>query len=956
MIIINTVDSKYFTLDGIQFARIYQPLAQGSAAIGLYNKFDTKQQLKNSTKYDEFSIDSVVYGSQEETIVALLGVVYSGVSEYSIEQLEQRVENLEENQYSGVKVYSTFAELPVTGTLLVSYKVSNDPDSSKNGYYHWDGAAYVKDANLVKDVVLLENKSEGVSGYAVEERVKQKANLEVGKNKANINDPDTAEDFYINYQTGELVSLADYNVTSFIPVLENTNYYLSFKSDIAWYDKNKNYISGSSSSDSNKSQLSPVNAVYLRCTVYYTSWNSFQVEIGSSGTAYEAYKEVLLESNINIESTVEESNKTKPVTGKAIVDYIEPVFEKVGDKEIVRNGVDSGVSLVEYFSGSIWGWGSQQKCNLGTLRYFKIIRDSTLSVTSGANVTCRLYGSNVEGDYGNEIKNFTFPIADYLALSDGDEFVVDVGSPVNVSGYLYVTLILFYDAGLSVKQTKDLHEGFYTVDGVNVLVVTPPTYGLWWGAVDELPFKVGMKINAFEVPELEGYSGILGQAKVFSNVIDKPDYLNVINKGEDDFYLMLYGDSITAWQSTLVKAEQGVCDVPPVCDRKGFANRVFDVLKFGNPIYKRFDWGKESLVAFWNDRWVDDSNAFFMESGSWKTFYRGGEGRPANIYTAPGYTTEITNEICPISDFHEVDWQRNIPKRISNSASAYIEFVVPANYGKFDFVYHEHVDGDSCVVSITEGSGKVIVNTLHNDWGNGVEANGYNLNTLKQDDPGGFNDAYGVLQKRLHFEKLDRAEAVTVRITKSSNTAKWLMYWGVSYWGTKAQPNALHLVDNGRGGYSIGSLLDVRGSDLGGFNIDGLLFENTLINSLGTTGVEPDGSKKNQSGYRADLDTLHSYLNGRGIEIYHVIPHLTKTVNDANPQPAKEFYNGIKGYLVEDGRNVFDIENVFRGIWELFYENEITYSEFIKILMYDTTTHPNEKGFDVFEAFLRKLI
>jgi len=60
---------------------------------------------------------------------------------------ELGITNLEENQTTGVEVYSTYAELPATGTLLVSYKVSNDPTSSLNGYYHWTGASYVKDAD-----------------------------------------------------------------------------------------------------------------------------------------------------------------------------------------------------------------------------------------------------------------------------------------------------------------------------------------------------------------------------------------------------------------------------------------------------------------------------------------------------------------------------------------------------------------------------------------------------------------------------------------------------------------------------------------------------------------------------------------------------------------------------------------------------------------------------------------
>ncbi len=65
-----------------------------------------------------------------------------------------RINNLESNQYSGVITYETLAILQaVTGIENTSYKVTNDPDTSLNGYYHWSGSAYVKDAESANGVV-----------------------------------------------------------------------------------------------------------------------------------------------------------------------------------------------------------------------------------------------------------------------------------------------------------------------------------------------------------------------------------------------------------------------------------------------------------------------------------------------------------------------------------------------------------------------------------------------------------------------------------------------------------------------------------------------------------------------------------------------------------------------------------------------------------------------------------
>jgi len=80
MIILTTVSEKYFNLNGIQYAKIYQPLAQGIEDIGIYNIYDTRQQLQNSEKYDQYQVDTIVYGNQADAIAAILDVVYQAPS------------------------------------------------------------------------------------------------------------------------------------------------------------------------------------------------------------------------------------------------------------------------------------------------------------------------------------------------------------------------------------------------------------------------------------------------------------------------------------------------------------------------------------------------------------------------------------------------------------------------------------------------------------------------------------------------------------------------------------------------------------------------------------------------------------------------------------------------------------------------------------------------------------
>ena len=75
---INTaVDSNYFTINGIRHARIYQPLlGQIATEVGIFNAFDTRQQLLSSTPFVEYTVDGFTFASADLLIIALLPVIY----------------------------------------------------------------------------------------------------------------------------------------------------------------------------------------------------------------------------------------------------------------------------------------------------------------------------------------------------------------------------------------------------------------------------------------------------------------------------------------------------------------------------------------------------------------------------------------------------------------------------------------------------------------------------------------------------------------------------------------------------------------------------------------------------------------------------------------------------------------------------------------------------------------
>jgi hypothetical protein len=77
MIVIESFNDKYFKLNGIRYARIYQPLQSGSIGIAINSIYDTRVVLVNSTNFNEFEIDGSTYLTQAETIAAILVVVWS---------------------------------------------------------------------------------------------------------------------------------------------------------------------------------------------------------------------------------------------------------------------------------------------------------------------------------------------------------------------------------------------------------------------------------------------------------------------------------------------------------------------------------------------------------------------------------------------------------------------------------------------------------------------------------------------------------------------------------------------------------------------------------------------------------------------------------------------------------------------------------------------------------------
>lgn len=132
-----------------------------------------------------------------------------------------------------------------------------------------------------------------------------KEGFESCRDSYNLFNPNSAKIGYlIDDRNGNASANGDAIASDYIEIKPNTNYYITKIPSGnwgAWYDENKNYISGILGY---QSQLSPSNAKYMRLTVSYSQnnldyANSFMVSEGSTSRTFEKYGEKVCKNRID---------------------------------------------------------------------------------------------------------------------------------------------------------------------------------------------------------------------------------------------------------------------------------------------------------------------------------------------------------------------------------------------------------------------------------------------------------------------------------------------------------------------------------------------------------------------------------------------------------------------------------------------------------------------------------
>ncbi|WP_273128946.1 SGNH/GDSL hydrolase family protein [Bacillus weihaiensis] len=134
--------------------------------------------------------------------------------------------------------------------------------------------------------------------------------------------------YYVQNSSGKLVENPIYSVSEYIRILPGIDYTINFYDQVAFFDKNKKYISGIEGyQEGVRTITTPSNAAYIMVSVLNTRLSTYQLELGTASTDFDSFK------------------------GISIGDGFWLRDENVKDETISINKLKNGVSIIQGTKG-----------------------------------------------------------------------------------------------------------------------------------------------------------------------------------------------------------------------------------------------------------------------------------------------------------------------------------------------------------------------------------------------------------------------------------------------------------------------------------------------------------------------------------------------------------------------------------------------------------------------------
>lgn len=235
-------------------------------------------------------LNTILTGSDNET-VEINGVSKDSISKVIKDRFAEILAMVDGKIPFETKALLDASGAPSTDALA---EVWNDPVVSNNGYYGWSNGEWTPAVLTIKNTIDKNNQSSPVTGYAVSEYSKTKADLTSGKN---IFDKEEVTLGYYMKENGEPLPNEIYFYSGYIAVSADTTYTFSHALRfITYYDENKSVISGEAYPP--RTVSTPTGTHFVIFTANVSNLNDFQMENGEISTEFEEYMQLVSPSQL----------------------------------------------------------------------------------------------------------------------------------------------------------------------------------------------------------------------------------------------------------------------------------------------------------------------------------------------------------------------------------------------------------------------------------------------------------------------------------------------------------------------------------------------------------------------------------------------------------------------------------------------------------------------------------
>ena len=226
----------------------------------------TKEQVGLGNVDNTADIDKPISTSAESA----LSTKANKVDVYTKDETTGLINGIVTSNVSGHRGYLTLADAQAAQASLTSntvVEVLADTDTTKNGIYLWDGTTLKKSTYDVLTTA---------KSY-VDTNVKSLVGITNGINIADLSKVENGK--YVDYTSGVREVNVSYSVLGMYEVEPNTEYKVPKEAtqQFAFYDINKNYISGKVSPDAGQIFTTPSEAYFVAFTVLTSQVNSFMI-------------------------------------------------------------------------------------------------------------------------------------------------------------------------------------------------------------------------------------------------------------------------------------------------------------------------------------------------------------------------------------------------------------------------------------------------------------------------------------------------------------------------------------------------------------------------------------------------------------------------------------------------------------------------------------------------------